>query len=352
MDNRQITENKTWAITTFYNPEHYKNKLVNYRLFKKNLEKQHIKLAAVECVFKKNQFELTKADAEILVQVKSESVLWQKERLLNIALKHLPKDCENVIWIDADIILLNDNWAIETEKCLEEYSIVQPFSYSLRLEKAEKYTDFLPNKIPNSRKRYGCVFCSDTGLNNLPEEDKEHGFVWAGKKSIFDTHGFYDKHIVGGGDYVMKAAFTNNRSIPTYSNNWSNTVKKLINGRVGYINGGLIHLYHGNQKNRYYSDRELILEGNNYKPERDLCLNNDGCWEWSASAPTMLKKEVKKYFSDRNENDSLVKNIKYSFYPRSNQIITVRIAGLIGLFIKNVSPKLHAYLKKKIIFKK
>lgn len=347
MDKRQTTSNKTWAITTFYNPEHYKNKLVNYKLFKKNLEKQHVKLAVVECAFKKNPFELTEADADIFIPVRSKSILWQKERLLNIALKHLPKDCENIIWIDADIIIPNDNWVAETEKSLEKYLIIQAFSHSFRLKKGENYINFLPNKIPGNRKRCGYIFCLNTDQDNILGVNNEYGFVWAGKKSIFDNHGFYDKHIIGGGDHVMEDAFTNTNSAQTYSDNWSHTIKTLVGGQVGYIDNDIIHLYHGNQKNRHYSERDAILKKNNYSPERDLCLNNDGCWEWSKNASSSLKDNVKNYFSARNENGSFIKKIKHPFYLYKNQITLPRIIGLIGMSIKNISPKLYDYLKKK-----
>lgn len=345
MDNQTTAGNKTWAITTFYNPEHYKNKLANYKLFRENLKKQNINLAAVECIFEKDAFELSEDDAEILIQVKSKSVLWQKERLLNIALKQIPKECENIVWVDADIIFLKENWVSETEKCLEKNLIVQPFSYSFRLKKLENPDVSVLDKISGDRKKYSYMFCFNTGRKNLLEKSSENGFVWAGKKSIFDACGFYDKHIVGGGDFIMRDAFTNTDNDQSYSKDWSDSIKKLTDGRTGYVDGGLIHLYHGSWKNRYYSERDLILKKNHYNPERDLCLNNDGCWEWSINAPGKLKSEIRKYFSARNENDSLIKNVKYFFYPQKKQIIN-KIIGLAGARIKNISPKFYNYLKK------
>ena len=55
---------------------------------------------------------LDQQDAEVLVQRRTQpsNVLWQKERLLNIALEHLPDNCTKVVWLDADTFFTNPNW--------------------------------------------------------------------------------------------------------------------------------------------------------------------------------------------------------------------------------------------------
>ena len=75
-----------WAITSFFNPVRYQRRLLNYRVFRSRLG---IPLVAVELSFD-GQFELTKCDADILIQVSGGAVHWQKERLLNIALESVP----------------------------------------------------------------------------------------------------------------------------------------------------------------------------------------------------------------------------------------------------------------------
>ena len=76
-----------WAITCYFNPIGYRRRLENYRVFRQRLK---LPLVAVELSFDK-RFELAAGDAEILVQVHSPSILWQKERLLNVALKSVPR---------------------------------------------------------------------------------------------------------------------------------------------------------------------------------------------------------------------------------------------------------------------
>jgi hypothetical protein len=72
-----------WAIASYFNPMRYQRRLVNYRAFRSQLR---IPLVAVELSFD-GQFELAQGDADILVQISGGAVLWQKERLLDIAVK-------------------------------------------------------------------------------------------------------------------------------------------------------------------------------------------------------------------------------------------------------------------------
>jgi len=101
-------------------------------------------LLVVECSFNHSLYELDEKDADILVRVNAQSRIWQKERLLNIALEHTPKEYTKFCSLDCDIIFQNPSWVIETSKFLDIYPVVQPFEYSYRLRKEE------PIQIPQS----------------------------------------------------------------------------------------------------------------------------------------------------------------------------------------------------------
>ena len=121
-----------WALTTYFNPVRYKRRLSNYRIFRSNLS---IPLVTVELSFD-GEFELTKNDADVLIQLSGGAVLWQKERLLNIGIKSIPSAVENFAWIDCDILFGRSDWAKEAEEQLNErYSIVQLFSKAIYLNK-------------------------------------------------------------------------------------------------------------------------------------------------------------------------------------------------------------------------
>ena len=100
----EILPGAFWGITVFFNPTGYKNKIENYRRFRESSKKQGLNLLCVELAFGGKNFEVSKEDADILVQLRGGDILWQKERLLNIGLERLPKDCDKIAWLDCDII--------------------------------------------------------------------------------------------------------------------------------------------------------------------------------------------------------------------------------------------------------
>jgi hypothetical protein len=117
-----------WGIAVYFNSHGYKNKLKHYRRFRQANQKQGLRLLSVELAFNNHPFELNSGDADILIQRRSSSVMWQKERLLNIALKALPPDCDKLVWLDADIIFHNDNWIEESCRLLENIESSSLFS--------------------------------------------------------------------------------------------------------------------------------------------------------------------------------------------------------------------------------
>jgi hypothetical protein len=112
-----------WTITSYFNPVGYANRLRNYRVFRANLASP---LAVVELSID-GKFELSRNDAEIVVQITGGDVLWQKERLLNVALRHLPDECNHVAWVDCDVIFLEMDWAQRADQALEKSCLIQPF---------------------------------------------------------------------------------------------------------------------------------------------------------------------------------------------------------------------------------
>src|SRR5476649_2628133 len=119
-----------WAITSYFNPARYKRRLPNYKRFRANLGAP---LVTVELSFD-GMFELTKEDADILIQINGGAVLWQKERLLNVALRAVPTDERFIAWLDCDIIFGETNWAYLTEQSLAAHNAVQLFSDVLNLD--------------------------------------------------------------------------------------------------------------------------------------------------------------------------------------------------------------------------
>src|SRR4051794_6763994 len=104
-------------ITCYFNPEKYKSKKKNFAQFIAPITKAGLNHIIVECAFNNSSFEIP--ESPNVIRVNSNAVLWQKERLLNIALKAVPMKCSKIVWIDCDIQFSNARWATETSLLLD-----------------------------------------------------------------------------------------------------------------------------------------------------------------------------------------------------------------------------------------
>ena len=132
------SEESLWAITSYFNPVGYRRRLANYRVFRERLT---VPLVAVELAYGP-AFELRERDADILVQLRGGDVMWQKERLLNVALAALPSTCRKVTWLDCDVIFEADDWPERVNRLLDSFKLVQPFRQVHYLPR-----DWLPGEI-------------------------------------------------------------------------------------------------------------------------------------------------------------------------------------------------------------
>ncbi len=302
-----------WALTTYFNPIGYKRRLSNYRIFRSTVP---MPLVTVELSFD-GRFELTKNDADVLIQLSGGAVLWQKERLLNIAIKSVPNDVKNIAWLDCDVLFARKDWVQEAERQLnEQYNVVQLFSKAIYLNE-EDTAECL--HVYNS---YPAV----PGLIALYKESKvlpldklavsakgdviyNPGLAWAAKKQIF-ANGFYDLAIIGAGDlYMAHGMFgTMNYLVKLHALNefrreyylkWAERFYQLVDNKVGYIPGEIYHLWHGDKKNRNYRDRFKILA--DFNPQVDVYIGDNGAWHWTTSN-TALAEQLRAHFLNRRED--------------------------------------------------
>ena len=266
-------QSSLWGVTAFFNPQHYLRRS----------KQQGLRLLTVELAFNDAPFELHRREAEILIQLRcgENSVMWQKERLLNIGLNHLPPECTSLVWLDCDVVFENPNWIRETAYLLQRYKVVQPFSISVRLPHRKDPADLSDaenqtfERMPSAGYSYThpCPFI-DCMLNG------HTGFAWAAQRSLFDGIGFYDKMIVGGGDAVLACGifgrkahkFTHLLPAPLVADQqaWIAAVSSRVAGSITFTKGRLLHLWHGHPRRRMTLARLQLLVNHGFDPRSDL----------------------------------------------------------------------------------
>ena len=113
-----------WVVTSFYNPAGYKRRIQNYHAFRRHLDAP---LLVIELAGP-GQHQLSPSDADALIRVSGNDRIWQKERLLNIAINALPTEAEFVAWVDCDVVFDNPDWVTDAQSMLETgQSFVQLF---------------------------------------------------------------------------------------------------------------------------------------------------------------------------------------------------------------------------------
>lgn len=138
-----------WAITSYFNPVGYRRRRENYRLFRERLA---VPLATVELSFD-GRFELGPGDAEALLQIHAGDVMWQKERLLNLALRLLPDTCDKIAWLDCDVVFTRDDWVTLATRALDEVFLLHLFQVRADLPR-DRRLDALPAELPWRRPRW------------------------------------------------------------------------------------------------------------------------------------------------------------------------------------------------------
>jgi len=301
---QSASRSNVWAITCYFpfdDPDGDKRRLRTYRGFRERLR---VPLVAVE-LSAAGRFDLGPADAEKLIQVQGGARLWQKERLLNLAIQDLPPECDVVLWTDCDVILPGGDWPDQLCGLLESCRLVQPFRHIRYLSEPEPPTDL--SRATVSETRHSAVALWRDGL--LPEESfsargysdrlrYSPGLAWAARRDLLERHGFYDGMILGSGDKAIFSAACERQEqfVNAYCGGeihsrhyleWACPFAADVRGQVGYLDGDAYHLFHGDLSNRGYSSRYEGFNQFDFDPARDLRQSASGIWDWDSDKPEM-----------------------------------------------------------------
>jgi predicted DCC family thiol-disulfide oxidoreductase YuxK len=295
-----------YVILPYFNYCNYKNRIKLFLEFIKRIyNNRRIKIIIVEGAHKENSFDLPNFSDKIFLHIRVvlKDRIWVKENLINLAIRNLPKDWHYVAWIDADLTFTNDNWVTDTIQKLKTYDVLQLFTTALNLG-------------PN-----GDVIKYDKGFAYQYLESKQEytktykygfwhpGYAWAcNRKAYTQMGGLIDFGILGSGDHHMALAFINKVDKSHPGNIHLNYQKKLHEFQerckglqINYINGSILHHYHGSIANRKYQERWSILTNNQYDPTIDISYNNNGIIHLSSQGKR-FEEPILNYFKERLED--------------------------------------------------
>jgi len=310
-----------WGITSFFNPAGYQRPVQNLEVFAARVRAQGLPLMIVELALEGAEFIIDESLCDQLVRVRSDQVLWHKEALLNIGLRHLPAACDTVAWLDSDVLFENQQWVADTRLALEQHRVVQPFSHCIWLPPDVESVDLSLTTYPSHAKEYGRIHSFGFGWQHFGPHALEArvlyghvGFAWAARRATLDEiGGFYDASILGSGDSLMAHGFVGPEvmlrnegpriapALLAHYGEWAEKATAAVQGDVGYVDGNLNHLWHGQMSNRGYIDRNATLLNAGYDPKLHLMRDENGLYGLH-NAPPLLDAAVRQHFVDRKED--------------------------------------------------
>lgn len=274
--NKYKTHSEAAIVACFFNPTNNPYRTKAFNVFYDTIK--HLNHMVIECVIGDAKPELP--ENSNIKRVYTDTLLWHKETLLNLAIKNLPPKYKYVFWVDADVLFTNKNWLVESVEKLKTVNIIQPFEFCVHLEKDELEPSFDMESAKISVdsimtiNRHPMVWRSfasnaeDSPSRSCSDNYDYHGhvgFAWGAKRSILEACRLYDRALIGGADHIMAHAAAGHipHSCITKSftddiqsvNEWSRDFHAQVKGLIGYTNGDLYHIWHGDLKDRQYLKR-------------------------------------------------------------------------------------------------
>lgn len=306
---------RLWAITSYYNPVPYRRRLENYRIFRERLG---IPLLTVELVYGKTP-ELGEGDADILVQLRGRDVMWQKERLLNLAVGRLPAACDKVAWLDCDVFYEDPDWATRLERLLDDLAVVEAYRRVHYLSR--DWRPGMPVKAAVELTRTSVCQAVADGISPIDlfrasiadrSSVQSSGFAWGARRALLARHGLYDAAIAGGGDRLLSSAcFGRHADLTdihhmrggrrTHYLAWAEGWHAAVAGSVGVLDADVFNLWHGEFLHRRDLDRQVRLDALGFDPNTDIAHDEQGAWRWSSDKPE-LHAFLHDYFVGRRED--------------------------------------------------
>ena len=237
------------------------------------------------------------------LRFQTKSTIWLKENLINLGIESLPQKWKYVAWIDADLEFLNPTWVSDTIEQLQDADIVQMWRSAINLGPHGETI-----KVDKS---FVYMFVgSDTKWSPTDKYGFWHpGYAWACTRKAYDTMGgLVEWGILGSGDrhIAMCLAGLGQESCPGNIHENYKALLRLYESRVkrfkvSWVDGSIVHYWHGSFADRRYKERWEILTKNGFDPYEDIEYTRDGVVQLSAHGQR-FEKFLNEYFIGRKED--------------------------------------------------
>jgi hypothetical protein len=299
-------DNTLYVVGVVSNPRRFQSR---YRLARDWVRRmaatQNVHLTLVEAAFGDRHHEMRAVCEEVgadFVPLRTRSEIWIKESMINIGVRHdiVRHNAQYIAWVDCDVEFRNPHWALESIHQLQHYPILQPWQSAVNLGPSEGASNTFnsvgfqvinkvsiaedeqkppgqPYPYPYDQRRY-------TGD---PKVFGHCGYAWACTRAFWENvGGLIDFAILGSADHHMALGCRGFYSHSVHSamkgpfmdlcHAWQTRAMQLTHGVIGYVDGLLLHNFHGPMTRRFYVGRWEILIKNGFNPIQDLRRDAQG----------------------------------------------------------------------------
>lgn len=288
-------------VSCFFNWCNYNSPVRNLNRFIRQISSTKVPLFGIELSLT-NNFETSGISGWKQIKVNNNNICFQKEALINLCVKSLPKRFTKIAWIDSDVWFDSNDWHVRLSSALDHVKIIQPFRKCYWTN--EKGIAF---KESNS---FLCDPITDNKWRGHP------GYAMAAQRSFFEKIGLFPYCAIGNGDTTFAlSVYSGSSNIDKYairgisknevSNKfitWADSVKQYVGESYGVIDGNCYHEHHGSMDNRNYWLRyEKYIKDFHF--ETDIKLNEKGILEFTDNFSQESRDKVFQYFKDRKEDE-------------------------------------------------
>lgn len=275
-------------ICCHFNPCGYRRPVDNFWRFYREIP-VGAELAVMELSFDGRQ-EIP--GSEVIYGSPDRNWMWQKERLLNLAIeRHQP---DRYAWLDTDL-LWQEPWYDRACQMLDHCPVIQLFSRINFTDRHGQVFDSRPSLAAHKLGGVGRIATSPGG-------------AWAARREDLPSIPFDDNIVGGGDDFFARPLFgdwsvVNARPMPE---KWRHhylreaaALYRRFRGKVGCLEATVTHLWHGDRENRRYNERYDALR--DFDPAVDIRIGSNGLWEWATDKPE-FSRAIRQYFEGRDED--------------------------------------------------